>query len=135
MFQEAKDEDAAELEVEPDPIAAPLPTGYTAAYDGNDEDHKTITAEDGTRYGSEDGEIDTEKPEPTKAETRRIKKQRAKRKKHESRKFNPEKKPDLRKRTWDVVEAGMDSLYYDDETAGDAATAPAAQRRRISYDD
>lgn len=43
-------------------------------------------------------------------------------------------KPDLRKRTWDVVEAGLDSLDYGE--MGSAETAgPAAQRRRITYDD
>lgn len=86
--------------------------------------------------GSEDGEIEAEAPQLTKAEEKRIKRQRARRKKQEQRKFNPEKKPDLRKRTWDVVEAGMDSLDYDElEKAQEAAATPAAQRRRISYDD
>ncbi|KAI0384200.1 hypothetical protein F5Y04DRAFT_278204 [Hypomontagnella monticulosa] len=127
LLQEAKDEDAAELKIDPEPTAA-----LSSAPDGN---HKEAKIEDETQEGSEDGEIETDKPEPTKAEARRVKKQRAKRKKHEQRKFIPEKKPDLRKRTWDVVEAGMDSLYYDDEAAGNAATAPAAQRRRISYED
>jgi hypothetical protein len=45
-------------------------------------------------------------------------------------------KPDLRKRTWDVVEAGMDSLDYDGvEASGNADGGSAAQRRKISYDD
>jgi len=43
-------------------------------------------------------------------------------------------KPDLRKRTWDVVEAGLDSLDYGEMETGET-TAPAAQRRRITYDD
>ncbi|KAI5864699.1 hypothetical protein GGS23DRAFT_619353 [Durotheca rogersii] len=91
---------------------------------------------DEVQEASEDGEIETDIPTLTKAEARRNKKLRTRRKKQEQRKFNPEKKPDLRKRTWDVVEAGMDGLDYDElESSGDASAAPAAQRRRISYDD
>lgn len=101
-----------------------------------DESHEKYKGkEEEAPDGSEDGEIEEEMPKPTEAEVKREKKQRARRKKHEQRKFHPEKKPDLRKRTWDVVETGMDSLYYDDETAQDTAATPAAQRRRISYDD
>jgi hypothetical protein len=44
-------------------------------------------------------------------------------------------KPDLRKRTWDKVDAGMDSLAYDDEPSNATPAAQASQRRRISYDD
>ncbi|KAI1827175.1 hypothetical protein F4861DRAFT_494303 [Xylaria intraflava] len=86
--------------------------------------------------GSEDGEIETEKPVLTKAEIRRQKRQRAKQKKRENQKFQPEKKPDLRKRTWDVVESGMDSLHYDDLglSQGHGATS-AMPRKQISYDD
>ena len=43
-------------------------------------------------------------------------------------------KPDLRKRTWDVVETGLDSLDYGD-MENTASAGPAAQRRRITYDD
>jgi hypothetical protein len=45
-------------------------------------------------------------------------------------------KPDLRKRTWDKVDVGMDTLSYDDES-GSAASRPnqSAQRKRISYND
>ncbi|KAI0521458.1 hypothetical protein F5B22DRAFT_538970 [Xylaria bambusicola] len=86
--------------------------------------------------GSEDGEIETEKPVLTKAEIRRQKKLRSRQRKKESHKFQPEKKPDLRKRTWDVVEAGMDALHYDDlGTSQDNASASATQRKQISYDD
>lgn len=38
---------------------------------------------------------------------------RGKKKKKKSKAVNQEPKPDLRKRTWDVVEAGLDSLDYD----------------------
>ncbi|KAI1483563.1 hypothetical protein F4774DRAFT_405568 [Daldinia eschscholtzii] len=113
----------------PDSIAIMLPT---MPDDSQEADKgKEVEAQD----GSEDGEIEEERPKPTEVEIKRQKKQRARKKKHEQRKFNPEKKPDLRKRTWDVVETGMDSLYYDDEAAQDTAATPAAQRRRISYDD
>ncbi|KAI3324755.1 hypothetical protein HD806DRAFT_54295 [Xylariaceae sp. AK1471] len=93
-------------------------------------------AMDDAADGSEDGEIETEKPVLTKAEVRRQKKLRARQRRKENQKFQPEKKPDLRKRTWDVVEAGMDGLHYDDlgmsQGQGSASTT---QRKRISYDD
>ncbi|KAI9737659.1 MAG: hypothetical protein M1818_005663 [Claussenomyces sp. TS43310] len=45
-------------------------------------------------------------------------------------------KPDLRKRTWDMVDKGLDGLDYGDVNSP-AARAPnaATQRKRISYDD
>jgi hypothetical protein len=49
--------------------------------------------------------------------------------------FKQNVKPDLRKRTWDVVEAGLGNLDYDEENSGRSAPTHAAQRRRISYDD
>ncbi|KAI8951939.1 hypothetical protein F4801DRAFT_578036 [Xylaria longipes] len=86
--------------------------------------------------GSEDGEIETEKPVLTKAEMRRQKKLRARQRRRETQKFQPEKKPDLRKRTWDVVDAGMDSLHYDDlGMSQDPSTTSTTQRKQISYDD
>ncbi|KAI1656882.1 hypothetical protein F4813DRAFT_390224 [Daldinia decipiens] len=130
-LQAAEEDDCTSTtEPNPDSIAISLPTMSDESY-GKCKGKEEEEAQD----GSEDGEIEEEMPKPTEAEVKREKKQRARRKKHEQRKFHPEKKPDLRKRTWDVVETGMDSLYYDDETAQDAAAAPAAQRRRISYDD
>ncbi|KAI4860397.1 hypothetical protein F4820DRAFT_452975 [Hypoxylon rubiginosum] len=135
LLQEAKEEDAKEEEEEDaklgtDPKSTSPPPIHDEGVINNDKDDGEV--ED----GSEDGEIEAEAPQLTKAEEKRIKRQRARRKKQEQRKFNPEKKPDLRKRTWDVVEAGMDSLDYDElEKAQEAAATPAAQRRRISYDD
>ncbi|KAI2641168.1 hypothetical protein GGS21DRAFT_360287 [Xylaria nigripes] len=86
--------------------------------------------------GSEEGEIEAEKPVLTKAEIRRQKKLRARQKKRENQKFQPEKKPDLRKRTWDVVESGMDSLHYDElELSQDHTSTSAVKRKQISYDD
>ncbi|KAI0895794.1 hypothetical protein F4806DRAFT_496700 [Annulohypoxylon nitens] len=129
LLQAAKDEDASALHGESATTSPPVVPG------GNPEDLEAKKEEE-AQDGSEDGEIEAEAPQMTKAEARRLKKQRAKRKKQQERKFNPEKKPDLRKRTWDVVEAGMDSLDYDELDAGrNAASTPAAQRRRISYDD
>lgn len=49
--------------------------------------------------------------------------------------FKYQIKPDLRKRTWDKVDAGMDSLAYDDESSSATQSNLATQRRRISYDD
>jgi hypothetical protein len=43
-------------------------------------------------------------------------------------------KPDLRKRTWDKVDTGLESLDYD-EGEYNAASARPMQRRKISYDD
>ncbi|KAI0454897.1 hypothetical protein F5B21DRAFT_503922 [Xylaria acuta] len=93
-------------------------------------------AMDDAAEGSEDGEIETEKPVLTKAEMRRQKRLRARQRRREPQKFQPEKKPDLRKRTWDIVDAGMDSLHYDDlgmlQHSGSTSTT---QRKQISYDD
>ncbi|RYO89759.1 hypothetical protein DL766_002654 [Monosporascus sp. MC13-8B] len=98
---------------------------------------QTAVAEDDNgelRAASEDGELESEKP--TAADLRRMKRKRAKQSKKGKRKFQPEPKEDLRKRTWDKVEAGMDSLDYDGlEAAHDAASHHMAQRRRISYED
>jgi Protein of unknown function (DUF3807) len=49
--------------------------------------------------------------------------------------FKQKIKPDLRKRTWDKVDSGMESLDYDDQSNGPHLANPASQRRRISYDD
>ncbi len=45
-------------------------------------------------------------------------------------------KPDLRERTWDKVETGLETLDYEEEnSASSAKTGSALQRRKISYDD
>lgn len=46
-----------------------------------------------------------------------------------------EPKPDLRKRTWDMVDTGLGSLDYDDMEGSQSPAPQQAQRRRISYDD
>lgn len=43
--------------------------------------------------------------------------------------------PDLRKRTWDKVDTGMESLDYDGQSGSAPASNTVSQRRRISYDD
>ena len=101
-----------------------------------DDFHTNSDAVDDDAEGSEDGEIEAEKPALTKAEIRRQKKLRSRQRKRENQKFQPEKKPDLRKRTWDVVEAGMDGLHYDDlGMSQNKSSASSAQRKQISYDD
>ncbi|KAH7027677.1 uncharacterized protein B0I36DRAFT_141849 [Microdochium trichocladiopsis] len=89
--------------------------------------------------GSEDGECedDNSTQSMTEAEAKRLKKKRARqRKKEKNKKFHPEPKVDLRKRTWDVVDAGMDSLDYDERENDHAKQLGlASKRRQISYDD
>ena len=94
---------------------------------------------------SEDGEIESDTPKPRPQAGKKKKKRNKKKTKPRSDSlqhgdpgwFKKTVKPDLRKRTWDKVEAGMDSLDYEDsplDAAGSRA-GPAAQRRKISYDD
>lgn len=92
------------------------------------------------RSGSEDGELeddDSSSPPMTEAEAKRLKRKRARqRKQAKNKKFQTEPKVDLRKRTWDVVEDGMDSLDYDElEGAQVPGFGLASKRRQISYDD
>ena len=50
--------------------------------------------------------------------------------------FKQKIKPDLRKRTWDKVDTGLDGLDYDEANTSSArAPSMASQRRKISYDD
>ncbi|KAG0651394.1 hypothetical protein D0Z07_1996 [Hyphodiscus hymeniophilus] len=49
--------------------------------------------------------------------------------------FRQNVKPDLRKRTWDKVDAGLANLDYDEDTSSASMPNPATQRRRVSYDD
>ncbi|KAK7743552.1 hypothetical protein SLS53_004086 [Cytospora paraplurivora] len=50
-----------------------------------------------------------------------------------NRQYSPD--PDRRKRTWDVVETGLDGLDYGETVQAQTSTSPARQRRRITYDD
>ncbi|KAI1862837.1 uncharacterized protein JN550_009984 [Neoarthrinium moseri] len=99
----------------------------------------------------EEGEIEADTPQPGASGPPSKKKKRKKKSKNKNKTSHPGSeqpqkgdagwfkktvKPDLRKRTWDVVEAGMDSLDYDGLEAGNATgNGLAAQRRKISYDD
>lgn len=66
--------------------------------------------------------------------TQGIRKKRKARNKKQS--FKQNVKPDLRKRTWDKVDEGMDGLDYgEEESSTMAIPTPAPSRRRISYDD
>ena len=49
--------------------------------------------------------------------------------------FKQTVKPDLRKRTWDMVDTGLAKLDYDEDTNAASVPAHAVSRRRISYDD
>lgn len=84
-------------------------------------------------HGSGDQLSDGELPAATKASATTKKKKR-KRGKGRVEIDKPEK-PDLRKRTWDVVETGLSSLDYGDKPQDSTAIAQHSQRRRISYDD
>jgi len=45
-------------------------------------------------------------------------------------------KPDLRKRTWDKVDSGLETLDYEEDVPGLASKRTAGpQRRKVSYDD
>lgn len=78
---------------------------------------------------SEPGELPSEDdiPSETKAAGKKKKRRRAKGR------IEPEK-PDLRKRTWDVVDSGLASLDYGDEPESSTVSRPT-QRRHITYDD
>jgi Protein of unknown function (DUF3807) len=92
----------------------------------------------------EDGELDDEADTPTtemssyspvtKGKKSKNKGQKAQKNKVTKQKsfFKQHVKPDLRKRTWDKVDTGLESLDYDEGESGVASTRPI-QRRRISY--
>lgn len=95
---------------------------------------------------SEDGELESDTPQPTLATVKRRKARKNKKKarnaahnaqQNEPGWFKKNVKPDLRKRTWDKVETGMDSLDYEDTPQPESGNnaGPATQRRKISYDD
>lgn len=43
--------------------------------------------------------------------------------------------PERRKRTWDVVETGLDGLDYGETEQAQTKTSPARQRRRVTYEE
>lgn len=85
---------------------------------------------------SEDGEvIDVELPRN--AGGGKKKKKNKKKKRGSGNGNNKRWEPDIdrRKRTWDVVEQGLDRLDYDEMEQSGASTEHVARRRRIKYDD
>lgn len=71
---------------------------------------KQAQARSGTLRDASANETHTASPHDPSASTNSRSK---KKKKKKSKAVKQEPKPDLRKRTWDVVEAGLDSLDYD----------------------
>ncbi|POS77559.1 hypothetical protein DHEL01_v204059 [Diaporthe helianthi] len=92
-----------------------------------------------TGHGSEDGELSGHVSNTGAVIT---KKRRIKKKKkrgsgsgsgNSRRHYSPD--PERRKRTWDVVETGLDGLDYGESGPSPAQISPSSQRRRITYDD
>ncbi|KAH8899363.1 hypothetical protein GQ53DRAFT_816516 [Thozetella sp. PMI_491] len=76
-----------------------------------------------------EGEISSGAPAPT------TKKKKKKRRNNKHRTQTEGQQIDLRKRTWDVVDTGLDSLDYGETEGAPSPAANPAQRRRIAYDD
>ncbi|TVY44934.1 hypothetical protein LSUB1_G000571 [Lachnellula subtilissima] len=88
----------------------------------------------------EDGPInDTPVPHPSNIHqpSKKItKKEKKARQAKEKGFFKQNVKPDLRKRTWDKVETGLENLDYDEmENTTNSGPSRSSQRRRISYED
>ncbi|EFW99209.1 hypothetical protein CMQ_5630 [Grosmannia clavigera kw1407] len=62
-------------------------------------------------------------------------KKRRRRKNNSNNTKRYQEKPDLRKRTWDVVDSGLGSLDYDDMEQRQASCLVPPQRRQVTYDD
>lgn len=113
------------------------------------EERKAVSRHDhneaaGTKEGELEDDQDTpapwhELPQPVSgvehldAATSKAKRQKAGRKKRGDHK--QPLKPDLRKRTWDRVDRGLESLDYGEEDNAAQALQAAPQRRKISYED
>ncbi|ROW14742.1 hypothetical protein VPNG_03685 [Cytospora leucostoma] len=88
---------------------------------------------------SEEGELAHEVPREVGAAKKNRSKKKNKKKKRGSgngngnRQYSPD--PERRKRTWDVVETGLDGLDYGETVQAQTNSSPARQRRRITYDD
>ena len=86
----------------------------------------STSAPDTGSYGDYEEGDEVEEPEKQGRKRNRKKKHQRKR----------EVKPDLRKRTWDMVEKGVGTLSYEDADSGPTSGRGAdAQRKRVSYDD
>lgn len=84
---------------------------------------------------SEDGEVFEEELPQSFVGKKKKKNKKKKRGSGNGNKQRPEPVIDLRKRTWDVVEQGVDSLDYDETEQAGASTEHVARRRKITYDD
>jgi hypothetical protein len=113
-----------------------------------EESKATSTRDEEQIAEAEEGELEDDQDEaapepellqlPSKIEVRNVSKGNTKLRKAERKKGKGHKqppKPDLRKRTWDKVDRGLQSLEYGDEMEGASALPAAAQRRRITYED
>jgi hypothetical protein len=102
------------------------------------DDDQSAEVEEGKLEDAEDAP-EPERPRPAPiVEARNASTGNTRRRKAEQRKGRGHKqppKPDLRKRTWDKVDRGLQSLDYGDEEEGAAALPAASQRRKISYED
>jgi hypothetical protein len=91
----------------------------------------------------EDGELDEDTaPQPPRNQNNKNNKRKKKKNGNKSERtpqpkgfFKQTVKPDLRKRTWDMVDTGLANLDYDEDNSATSVPTHAAQRRRISYDD
>lgn len=97
-----------EKEKEDERKAFAISTASSAAPPFNNRE-ESATDVDGAK-GAEDGEVQGEKQDQAQGTTGNKKKRKRKGKNGKQAK---EPKPDLRKRTWDIVETGLDSLDYD----------------------
>ena len=132
---------------EADEDERPFIHGIDSMVDASLPQDRSITDKDATpaaeEEGMEDGELDdSSTPQPSQVQ----KNKKNKRKKNKNGKkgerppqakgfFRQAVKPDLRKRTWDNVDKGLANLDYDGNTSASSIPNPAAQRRRISYED
>lgn len=96
------------------------------AHQGDSEDEGATAEDTSSNYTSP---AVSNEQQPSNRKTRKA--QVAKQKGY----FKQKIKPDLRKRTWDKVDSGMESLDYDDQDNSAHTASKTSQRRKISYDD
>lgn len=83
---------------------------------------------------AEEGELLSDGPRPLPVAKPQKKNKKKKRGSGNSNKrWEPD--PERRKRTWDVVETGLDGLDYGETEKSASPAEPVAQRRRITYDE
>ncbi|KAG8163471.1 hypothetical protein KVR01_006768 [Diaporthe batatas] len=86
-------------------------------------------------HRSEDGELsdDVSNTGAVHTKKKRIKKKKKRGSGNSKRHYSPD--PERRKRTWDVVETGLDALDYGGSGPSQPQISPTSHRRRITYDD